>query len=405
MKTRFVTLALAGALCGSACAEKKQLTEMHDATVDMRDTTKELNKGTGELKDTTTQLLRQTLDMKETTTHLADISGQMNGKMDDMSKKTSVVSQLTGELYDASRQGVTLDLRRSALKALLEAQSSGKKIAEAAQYFMSFEYQFWTGFGQDETEEKRQVLVDDAVSEFFKSVKEFNVGPSTEINPLAQTSLSNGGGSVALDDDNRVASFNAIAAALHRVNRKQEEMHHKNPKVEVLSMLSLIERGLKAEVELNSGAKTLDTLPPSIKEVLNNKSLAVKLLQARHNFIAAIFLAEVSPVGAQAPTNTLAPKWATKMLLYLWSTQMGWKANLDRFNVSQLKQFNQYLSAVLATRASLKTLGIEPHVDSKIQKLFQTMNEETTGKGPAKDIGELNAARTELIGLLNELKK
>src|SRR3990167_6840613 len=80
-----------------ACEVKKNLNEMHGATVEMNETTKTMNKNTDEMNTRTTEL------------------------------KTA-----TGELYDALRQGDSLAARRAALDNLVKIKDPARKLSEAA---------------------------------------------------------------------------------------------------------------------------------------------------------------------------------------------------------------------------------------------------------------------------------
>lgn len=372
-----------------ACAEQKKLSEMHDSTVEMNGTTKELLGVTKEMRETTEDLGKTTAEMRETTQEVVTVSKAMSEKMDGMSEKTVEVVRVTDELYDSSRQGVSLQLRRDALDALLRAQSGGKKLEEAAAYFMSFEYQLWTGWGVDGAVEKREELLRNAVEEFLKALHEFTI--KGDVAPFSESS---GDAHALHGDDNKQASFNALAAAVHSVNRKQEEMAHKNPQHQIVSMYGILLESLKLEKDVNEGLISLESLKSYQRVVLVNKELVVRLLQARHNHIPVIFLSKV------LPQNGLRNRWQAGLNYYLsWGAK--WKLDMDALNLTQLKEYSKYLEASLATRASLSELGIEPVVDGTLSAFMKGARPETQGKGG----GEINAARTELFSLITEHQK
>lgn len=376
-------------LIAVACAEQKKLSEMHDSTVEMNDTTKELLGVTKEMRETTEGLDESTTKMRETTEEVVTVSKEMSTKMDDMSTKTVEVVRVTDELYDSSRQGVSLQLRRDALDALLRAQSGGKKIEEAAKYFMSFEYQLWTSWGVDGSVEKREELMRAAVAEFLKALNEFTV--KGDLAPFAE---STGDARDLHGDDNKQASLNALAATVHSLNRKQEEMALKSPAHQTVSMYSMLLESLKLEQEVNEGRIALESLKSYQREILVNKEIAVRLLQARHNHIAVIFLSKV------LPQEGLRNRWKAGLNYYLsWGAK--WKLDMDALNLAQLKEYAMYLDASLKTRASLAEIGIEPIVDGTLSAFMNGARPVTEGKGG----GEINAARTELFTLISDHQK
>lgn len=376
-------------LVAVACAEQKKLNEMHDSTLEMNDTTKELLGVSQEMKQTTGKLFEVSSDMRETTQEVVKVSKEMNTKMDEMKVRTVEVARTTDELYDSSRQGVSLQLRREALDALLRAQSGGKKAEEAAAYFMSFEFQLWTAWGPDQTVEKRDELAHNAVAEFLKALHEFSV--KGEVAPFAESSGDQGD---LHSEDNKQASFNALAAAVHRLNRKQEEMLQRNPQYQAISMHSLLVDSLKLEKDVNEGRVALETLKAYQREVLVNKEIVLRLLQARHNYIPVIFLSKV------LPQEGVRARWKAGLNYYLnWGA--SWKLDLDQLNLTQLKEYARYLQASLATRQSLRDLGVEPAVDGTLAAFMKGAKPTTEGKGG----GEINAARTELFTLIGEHQK
>lgn len=375
----------------AACQQQKQLDEMHDSTVEMNDTTKQLRDTTIEMKQTTVKLEKNTGDMKTVTDDLAKQTAEMNKTTTEMNGTTQQMGKVTAELYDASRQGAALEIRRKSLEMLYAAESNGKKVAEAGKYFMSFEFQLWTGYGQDLTEEKRDHLLADAAAEFFKDIKEFTVEEAPWFNPFAKAK-GNGG---LHDRVNKEASFNAIAAALHRVNRKQDEMLVEHKDLKSLSMYEMLKRSLQLERGLNDGTVAYADLKGYQREVLNNRDVALRLLQARHNFIATIFLNEVLPQeGAKATINNA--------LNYYLGAGKGWTMEIDKYNVSQLKTLNQYLTASLGTRQVLRDLGQTVEVDPTLAAFLKGLTlKASKGEGG----GEINAARIELIGQIREIQK
>lgn len=372
-----------------ACSEGKKLNDMHDATLEMNDTTKQLAKTSDDMKATTqsvndvsTQMNKKMDKMTTTTETMAAVTERVGQVTETVGQATQEVKAATHELYDAARQGDSLALRRAAIKELISAHSAGMKVAQAGEYFMSLEFQLWNNQGQDAVPGKREALTKDAVAEFFKILREFDSGSEFS------SARAKSDGVDLISNDNKDAGFNALAAALHRVNRKQEEMHAKNPDVPVISMLSLIQDALVKEKDLREGRIAYGDLSPTQNEILLNRDAAIRLLQARHNFIGMIFLGEVSPI--------LQGTIAAGKAYYL-----GWSFELDKYSEVQLREYTRYLRAIQSTQKFLSSIGIKPVVDKTMGGLMSGASVKTDGKGT----GAVNAARTDMLGALKDVQK
>lgn len=400
------SLVLAALVSVVACAEKKQLTQMHDATVEMRDTTKEMNGNTKEMKTTTKTMAEDTKGMREDTRSVRKSTDDMRAATENMRKstedmrrstetvresttqvleETKEVKDLTAELYDSARQGAAVTLRRELLESAYRSESSGKKIGELGKYFMAFEFQLWNDMGQDKGEEKRRELMQIATTEFFRDLREFATGDET-VNPFAQMTA---GGPVH-SADNKTATVNALAVTMHILNRKQEDFIRRNPTVQPVSIYSMIADALRAEKAIDAGE--VADIPAYQKDVLANKKLALFLMQARHNFAAAMFLSEtVSKQGVGNKVRAFANRY------FGWGA--SWTLDADALNVAQTEQLARYLKAVVRTRAVLNEVGVKPEVNSKIEAFLKGAKVKATAE---KASGALLAARAELIELLEQ---
>ncbi len=346
MKSKFtIVIGLIGFSLMMSCEMKKQLEEMHDSTG-------KLEKNTQQMGDTTAKMELTTREMNDTTGEMNERTALLYDSTLKMLEKTGAIAIASNEMYDALKQGDTLNLRRQAISSMLGADSSGRKIAEAVKYVMSFEFQVYSGQGQDTGIEKREHLKAEALSEFFKDIKEY--APVDEkIDPLAQASS----GYI----DNKKATFNAMSAALHKVNRKQEDFVKANPSFKVESFLSMIKNGLLKAKALKAGKLAFSQLTEAEKEVIINEKTAILLLQARHNFIGAIFLSESSKVQRG-------------ILSVLKMMTLGWDLRMEDFNQAQLDHFIVYLENIVSTKAFLTQLGQPLVVDFKIKRLLVKAN-------------------------------
>ena len=330
-----------------ACEVKKNLDEMHGATVEMNETTKTMNKNTDEMNTRTTEL------------------------------KTA-----TGELYDALRQGDSLAARRAALDNLVKIKDPARKLSEAAKYFMSFEFQFWTNEGQDAGEEQRDELAKEAAMEFFKDVQQFIPNMKLVPDPMAGQILST-------EKSNLVNGLNSLSVAMHYLNPKQEQRLKEHPEMTPLSMNKIIEESLLAKASIESGEKKIADYPKYVPEVLSNEAIAIYLLEARYNFLAAILLGK--------STNVAHSKLAATRVL-----MTDWTFDLSKFNIAQTEEIKLFIAGALKTKKTLAKLGVHARTDFLLKRILKNMKLVNTKKAASESKAALDS---EIILLMGELRK
>jgi hypothetical protein len=385
-----------------ACSEVKKLDSMRESTTEMRDTTKEL--------------LEVSKEMNKTTKELAATSDQMGKRMEKMEEKTVEMKALTeglskqsAEIYDASRQGMAMTSRRELLEATYKSESGGQKAVLAALYFKAFEFHLWTGADKDATEEKRLALMKDAVREFFRAIQEFDED-SRGPDPIAKRNAD----APLHDSANKHATFNSLALAMHESNSKQEEMLHEHKNLSLITMYSMIVESLVGEKKATATSKEL---PEYQQIVLENKELAIKLLQARHNILLAVFIKEtlkktIVPAQPEPPPSSVADsfgrifsKWIEKgkaaANIYLPPAIPGipfrWDLDLERYNLQQTLVLTKYLKGCLQTRSDLGLhIGVRPVVHGHVETIFKGLRIVGGEKG-AKELLEARSRLRETI--------
>lgn len=292
--------------------------------------------------------------------HLVQQLDGMAANTKDLKSGTDQVRQTSDELYDALRQGSSLQLRTQLFKNLLESESTGHKVANGVHYLMAFEFQLYTGFAQDTNLEKREKFMAEATQEFFMTLKDVYI-VSDQVSPLSQGDSKN-----IYSNANKEATFNAISLGLHMLNRKQEENLKKNPGMEAVSMYSMIQSSLLLEKELNQGKITIQEMPEYSRYVLNNKRMAIKLLQARQMMIKMVFLSETSPLLEGRSK-------VSKMLNFASMNIAGWDLNLENLTATQVREFNIYFELREKTINLLSHLRIPVQNNRWIERLIQKM--------------------------------
>ncbi|QDK46385.1 hypothetical protein DOM22_15025 [Bdellovibrio sp. ZAP7] len=318
-----------------ACSEIQKVDEMHDATVKMSDTTEDMKKSTGELKDQ------------------------------------------TDELYDALRQGNALQLRREAYNSVMQAPTLFKKISEATKYFMSYEVQLWNGLGQDKSSAKRELLEQQATQEFFMEIEEL-AQRDNSIDPLAEPDATD-----ITSKDNMTASFNAMAVAMDRTNRKQVENVDRLGETQVVSMYSLMEEALLAPRDIPQKG--------SIREVLAHEEKAIQILQTRYNMFPLMFIDMVSKLGDK------------NLVMQAKTLLLGWDLDMSGMNATQVEYLKtEVLQKGIDAKNLLIKLGKTPKMDSKVKRLIDKMKVQ---KGAAKLSFTEAQNQQILINMLKEIRQ
>jgi hypothetical protein len=321
-------------------------------------------------------------DMKNNLDEMHDSTVEMNRTTKEMNDRTTGLETATGELYDALRQGDTLSARRSAFENLVNATDPARKLSEAAKYFMSFEYQLWSDQGQDREINKREDLATLAAREFFKDVQQFIPGGVMAPKPFA-------GQIIPTKKSNLINSLNALSVTTHYLNPKQEAHLKEKKAMTSLSMSKMIEESLFAKAKIESGAKHLTDYPGYVAEVLANESTAIYLLEARYNYLLALFLGR--------STNIAYSKLGGAKIV-----AMKWTLDLSPFNYAQVEELGMFLTAALKTKNLLILIGIKARTDMLLVRMFNNMKLMTSIKATSTE----KATKEQEIGInLTELKK
>lgn len=345
-------LALALLLSLSSCEMKKNLDEMHDATMDMSETTKKMEASTSKMLEVTTAVKDETVSVSAKTTAVGEISA-------GIAETSRNIEGHTVEMYDDLKQGDSLAARRNGLISLTKATDPSMKISEAAKYFMSFEFQLWSGAGKD-TYERREELMVAAAKEFLRDAQEFADANQTEANPTAN-----------LGDPNQ--NLNALSVAMHFVNPKQTETLHKYPAYREITMYSILKDGLAASREIESGKKTARDFPPHVREVLIYERVARLLVQSRYNYYGSMALGKAT----QIRTNSKAFKfWTGIELSTVTKVRMAfrkWNLDFTKLGVTEVEETGKYMEGALKAFDFMRSNGIVPTMNKNLKRIYRNM--------------------------------
>ncbi len=153
----------------------------------------------------------------------------MKKNMDEMHDATVAVKENSDQMYNDLRQGDSAAGRRDSWEALLKTSTPQDKLVYAAQFVRSFDVQLWSGVGPDTAAVRMQMAQKNA-EEFMLMVQSLIKPGQTESMPFADKVLNPIWG-------NRMKSFNAISIALQEMDPKQDRMGHEIERLTFLSML------------------------------------------------------------------------------------------------------------------------------------------------------------------------
>jgi hypothetical protein len=303
---RLATLVLPALLLTGACSVKKSMEQMHDKTIQMADTTQELQTSATETKDV-----------------LVCVSA-------------------------IQKQGGGYELRSKAFERMQEADTLNLKLKEAKAYFYAFDFQIasYSDASCMNMLDIRKELAGLAVSELGKTLPE--VMPS--------------GNSWRLDatkSGSKNESLMALSATLHEINvyqGPQAEPFGLRP----ISMFELIAEGLLKKSSVNNGRLSDDMLTPADKEVLREEQIFTHLLQLRMRTLPVIALGRVSNIQ-----DGLLEKFG--MLFFTWKPRFE-ELNGEQINYAAAIIERALETRTLLTRLDVES-KIDSKVERILKKM------------------------------------
>jgi hypothetical protein len=332
-----------------------------------------LTSGCGALKNmdqmnATTSKMNTTMEgMDKTMAGLNTETKTLSGTTDGMAHTTEKMSDGVSFTYSDMRIANTRDARQNALEAIEKTDDQAAKLGYASEYFASMEYQFWKP--QTETPQDREDMKNVAVKDFFRKVKEY-IGDRNAFNPQAA--------------DAKSKNLFALAGTLHYVNLSQVNAL-KGSSLDNVTMLSMIEDGLKAKAKVQDGTVIETDLPEYQAEVLRNEQDAIYLLRVRQNFLKAMAVSLASS-AASGDGTARSPEFMQFMqALGVMRTAMAagtppagappkWKPNFDSRNSTQVNYMATVLQYAAADLEFLKSQTIDAKSDTDVLGALSLMD-------------------------------
>ena len=136
-------------------------------------------------------------------------------------------------------------------------------------------------------------------------------------------------------------------------------------------MLDLIADGLRLEKDVESGKIALKSLKQYQRDVLINRDAAVRLLQARQNFLGSVIIND-----ARATDPNLGNQ-INFAIAGLGLKSRPWTFDMDKLNLAKTAEDTRYLKWANESRDLLRSIGEEVYVDRGLQFLLDGVTEKT----------------------------
>ncbi len=328
MKKSWIFIALSPALLLSGCKMVQNLDDMHDSTLSMGKTTESMNE--------------QMLATNQSISEQVEISRRLEKGTQELAHMTEDLMKTSRAMYQDMRQGSSLTIRSERILEMERSTSLPAKIAEAGKYFMSFEFQLFKSFGADDVA-RIEDLKEQAIQEFFLLLSSY----ATDLDKLDPSS-----------SNAQMQNLFALAAAMHQINPNEARMA-KEKGLSVPTVLSILEESLMKKAQIERGELEATRAE---SQVLLNEPLAIYMLRLRTNFLSVMALDKLTGIGE---ANFFAQ---ARMLFFRFDT------DLKSYNLTQLTEYSHWLGESVRVREELKSLSIDPKIDSNVLKLWGNMD-------------------------------
>ena len=200
----------------------------------------------------------------------------MKAKTEQMSSTTDQMKDTTTVMYQQIRSKEAEDTRNKKFIILKSNEEEfGSKIAAAAVYFKSFEFQLWSAQKDFDNKHAREVLILDAVNEFTKRVSD--IYEHVKVNKMSPTNTGK--------KHSSEQAFYALAATMHMNHNYQEELIDSRADLEAISFYDIVKGALEKDSNGEAMTEYEEILVSGI-----NKEIMIELIKARVDMISALAL-------------------------------------------------------------------------------------------------------------------
>lgn len=283
---------------------------------------------------------------------LEDNMDNMTSRTGQMSSTTDEMKDTTSVMYQQVRSKEAEDTRNKKMTIIKDQnQKFGAKLAAAAVYFKSFEYQLWTGLSGYDNEKMKELLFIDATSEFTKQLTD--IYDLVNVNKMSPT---NDGKKYRMDQ-----AFYSLAVTVH-MNHHYQELKVPN-KDDRISMLKMIKTALEKDYigsHLLEHEETLVAGP--------NKKMLIHLLGARIDMLAALSLKNMTDKSNMNVSQTV--KGAIFKITGGKLGAIDLPETLEGANSATLNQIETYLEEAVNTKKFLSSIGVEKNLEKTLRSAY-----------------------------------
>lgn len=308
---------------------------------------------------------------------------KMENSTEQMSKTTDEMRDTTGTMYQQLRSKDAEETRDRQFRALLENKDGmGGRIKDAGIYFKAFEFQLWTGKGND-TQRHREALLLDAANEFVRSITDIYDG-------LNLKSMS------PTKKEVNAMSFYALAASMHSLSTFQEELVAANPKIKPISFYDIIKSALLKDNN-NQPLKAYEEVLVSGM----NKEIMIELVKARVDIIGALALRDL--------TDQREMTFGQKTKAAIFKMSFGTLGSIDlpqvyeKSNNSTKSEIEKRLDAANNAKSFLKEIGVIKSLEKTLKSAYTSidLNSSSNNKGQKEE--KIDEKRENIKSLINTL--
>ncbi len=205
-------------------------------------------------------------DMKKNMDEMHDATVSMNNKMNDTNAGMAKTNELVSAAHKDGRHGGAASARAKALEDLEKAENASAKFAAAIEFMYGMEFQIWRP-NLDSNDLR--------LSMFAQSIREFNNKAKNYIHNMDDVS------GTACAEKN--ANICVLTGALHEVDAATQAQNVKAP----ISLFDIFAEGVDLNVKLTNGEVDFASLVPYQQQLSYYKDELVYFMRQRHNFLMA----------------------------------------------------------------------------------------------------------------------
>lgn len=297
---------------------------------------------------------------------MEELTEQMANTTNKMSQTTNTMNDTTANMYPQIRTKESEDTRSKKMKIILDdSVAFGEKIAAAAVYYQSFEFQFWTNNGTYDTVEVREKLFLDAMNEFYKRLSD--IWDNIDIEKMSPANTKQ-------TKYNFDMAFYAMSVGMHMINHHQEHIHRTVGGFSQKSFYDLMTIALQKEDRALDLAEYEHVALAGV-----NRDISIALLKARYNMILALALKSSTESIKEVSFGKKA-----KALIFKMSKghlgKIGLDSKFDDSNESTKRDIIEKLDGAQNTRDVLLSIGQDVEIDRTLKSIIDNIDTDSAQK-------------------------